>query len=143
VQAETLERRVADMPGARDYPRRIIADIDRLSFLAENILSFNRLERGGWRPIRSVLSVGEIVDDLRRELGRLTDRDFSIVGSGVDELSIHGDPDLVRLLFLNLAQNSCKYSEAERVEIEISSRDGIILYRDNGVGIPHGIRQRL
>jgi signal transduction histidine kinase len=42
----------------------------------------------------------------------------------------------VRLLFLNLARNSCRYTEAEKIEIEISSRNGVILYRDNGVGIP-------
>ena len=51
------------------------------------------------------------------------------------ECSLEADPDLVHLLFLNLARNSCKYSERNPVEIEIGTREGVMLYRDNGVGI--------
>ncbi len=41
--AEELSK--TDVPGVRDYPTRIIRDIDGLSFLVETILAFNRLSR--------------------------------------------------------------------------------------------------
>ncbi|MDJ0852779.1 MAG: HAMP domain-containing sensor histidine kinase [Myxococcota bacterium] len=135
VQAETLERRAADLPGLRNYPARIIADIDRLSLLVENILSFNRLERGSWDPIRSVQSLAEILDELRRGLSRVNDVEVRLSDPSLGGCSLEADPDLVQLLLLNLARNSCKYSRRNPVEIEIGVRNGHVLYRDNGSGI--------
>ena len=44
-----------NVPSARDYPKRIVRDIDELAFLVENILSFNRLDKGRWQPVEPVL----------------------------------------------------------------------------------------
>ena len=135
IQAETLERRVSDLPGARDYPARIISDIDRLGFLVDNILSFNRLEKGSWKPLLSVHSLCEIADDLRQDLSRIADSEIRLRTSGLEEMRLEADPDLLRLLFLNLARNSCKYAMQDPIEIEIRVQGGAIRYRDNGVGI--------
>ena len=50
--AETLERRVGGQPGAGNYPSRIVAEADGLGRLVENILSFNRLDKGRWESRR-------------------------------------------------------------------------------------------
>ena len=138
VQAETLERRIADMPGTREYPRRIVRDIDQLGFLVENLLCFNRLDRGHWAPVTSLISLAELVEDLREDLLTLGRRSFQIHAPDVEAVTFEADPDLVRLLFINLARNACSYNASEKVEITISTEADTILFGDNGVGIPTG-----
>ncbi len=46
--AETLERKARNTPEVRDYPGRIIQATDGLHFLVENILAFNRIDKGRW-----------------------------------------------------------------------------------------------
>jgi len=58
--AETLELRLADHPGARDYPRRIVVSSERLEFLVDNVLSFARLEREAWKPRMAPLAVVDL-----------------------------------------------------------------------------------
>ncbi len=127
--AETLEKRLAGMPEARDYPRRILADVDSLTFMVENILSFHRLERDGWTPRVGEVRVGELAEWLRREYGRA-----NVVVSGGDSV-LDADPDLLKLLFSNLASNACKYNKRDPVEIAIEASGRVIRFRDNGVGI--------
>jgi len=78
LQAETLMRRLRGNPEARDYPERIVRDVDGLSFLVENILSFNRLEHGGWQPRRADVSLRELVGGLRADLERQMPRKVSV-----------------------------------------------------------------
>jgi signal transduction histidine kinase len=66
LMAETLERRTKDVPRVRDYPARIVRDIDGLSLLVENILSFSRLSRGRWTPKLTELRLSDVVDKLER-----------------------------------------------------------------------------
>jgi hypothetical protein len=43
VIAETLDRRVGSLPEARDYPARLLRDIDGMTLLVDNTLSYERL----------------------------------------------------------------------------------------------------
>jgi len=139
VMAETLERRLAGNPDARDFPARMVGEVDRLTFLVDNILSFNRLDKGGFTLRPGVISLSEIAAQLRRDSAAFTRKPVEI--SVANEANFEADPDLVRLLFSNLLANACKYHERDRVELELAARDNVITVRDNGVGISPADRE--
>jgi signal transduction histidine kinase len=147
LMAETLERRLGNDSRARDYPTRIIGDVDALSFLVENILSFNRLSRGRWVPKIETVRLGRIVDKLESARDIWARRPAELSATGLDEVELRADADLLQLLLTNLARNACQYNERTPAVIELSAeRQGAewrVLVRDNGVGVPEGERERI
>ncbi len=140
---ETLERRLAGHPPARDYPSRIVREIDGLSFLVENILSFNRLDKARWRMRGADVPLVELVDFLRTELELHVTRTVRLESDGLDGLTLRGDPELLKLLFLNLARNACQYNAREPVVIAITAAGAAgdrrrLRFRDNGWGLSQG-----
>ncbi len=139
LQAETLEHRLAHVPAASEYPRRILRDIDGLSFLVENILSFNRMERGAWQPERRAVSLGELVRKMCDELEADDLSKLDVRAPNLDSVRLYVDPDWMRLLLLNLARNACQYNDQGRVSLRIEAElDTCVRVRfsDNGIGIP-------
>ncbi|MCP4918378.1 MAG: HAMP domain-containing histidine kinase [Proteobacteria bacterium] len=139
LMGETLERRLGDEPKARDYPSRIVAAADGLAFLVENILSFNRLDKGRWTPRTRRLHLGEVIEAVREDLARHAPGPVEwSVELPPDELE--ADPELLQLLFTNLARNACQYAERSPVRLRVQAEvDGAWLrlrFGDNGVGIP-------
>jgi two-component system, OmpR family, sensor histidine kinase SenX3 len=147
LMAETLERRLDGTPKARDYPTRILRDIDALSFLVENILSFNRLSRGRWVPRRERMKFAALFDKLDAERDLWARRPAELERHGVDGVEAVVDPDLMQLLFTNLFRNACQYNERDPARIDVTAVEAdaalVIAVRDNGVGIPQGDRERV
>ena len=133
VMAETLERRLADHPEARDFPARLVGDVDRLSFLVDNILSFNRLDKGGFAPRPTAVNLTELAATLRRDAAAFTRKPVELL-VGADR-TFEADRDLMKLLFSNLVANACKYTERDTVRIELAAGVSRVTVRDNGVGI--------
>jgi two-component system, OmpR family, sensor histidine kinase SenX3 len=147
LQAETLARRLAGRSEARDYPQRIVRDVDGLHFLVENILSYNRLERGGWRPQRSSVSLRALALKLQQELDGQTPRKLEVIVEPSADVALHADADLIRLLFANLLRNAAQYSERDPAVVHVSCEDARharrILLKDSGLGIPEALRERV
>lgn len=138
VMAETLLRKTREFSPAKDYPSRIIKTIDGMSLLVDNILSFNRLNKGAWQLKKSLLSVEEVISSLKTEFGHYTHLPLTMELQGLEDLEIYADRELLKILFRNLVNNACKYNEQQEVHIVISgaSGPGITLYvKDNGIGI--------
>ena len=149
LMAETLERRTAGLVAARDYPTRIVREVDELGFLVENILSFNRLDKRRWKPRREPVSLRDLVDEATQELGHYGGRPVRIGTEGLRGIVLHGDRELLKLLFRNLAKNACAYNERSPICIEVRAgrcgsgglfgrghRRWCLEFSDNGVGIP-------
>jgi signal transduction histidine kinase len=146
LMAETLERRTKDLPKARDYPARIIRDVDGLSFLVENILSFNRLSRGRWTPQKEKLPLTRVLEKIDQERDSWAKKPAELSWSGADDAVLDADPDLIQLLLTNLARNACAYNEREPVVTISAHRDGhawVVRVSDNGIGIPEDERERI
>lgn len=140
LMAETLERKVRGRPEARDYPARIVREIDELAFLVENILSFNRLDKGRWVPRRQAVGLGELVDDVLAELEAYGFAGVQLSSEGIDDLTLHADRELLKLLLRNVLKNACTYNERDPVRLSVtamSTPDGglVMEVTDNGVGI--------
>lgn len=138
--AETLERRTQGLADVRDYPHRILSDIDGLSFLVENILSFNRLSKGRWTPHLERVALDELADELVAELHLLTAKEVVLDASGLTGATIRADGDLVKLALQNLVKNACQYGQRVPVRLALAFRRergrAVVAVSDNGVGIP-------
>ncbi|NTX35648.1 HAMP domain-containing histidine kinase [Myxococcus sp. CA033] len=137
---ETLERKLTHAPEVRDYPARIVQAADGLHFLVENILSFNRIDKGRWTLRASRVRLEELVNPLRDDLASATSVPVELT-TDMDDAELEADPSLLRLLFSNLGRNACAYNQRSPVRISVSARvfEGhgcTMLFRDNGVGIP-------
>ena len=133
---ETLGRRVAALPEARDYPARIVQEADGLTFLVENILSFNRLAKGAWELRRSHVAVDEILSALREQSTGQGPLALTVETAG---LTLDADPVLLQLVFSNLIRNARSYNTRTPVEVNIQAPRPplpVLHVSDNGVGIP-------
>ncbi|NMO15263.1 HAMP domain-containing histidine kinase [Pyxidicoccus fallax] len=134
--AETLEWRLAEGTDARDYPARIVREADGLGFLVENLLSFNRIDKGRWVPKLAPVRLDELVSGLRRDLEAWSKVPVEL-DAQVDDRTYHADAQLLRLLLSNLARNACAYNTRSPVRLRIESLpDGKVRFSDNGIGIP-------
>ena len=148
LMAETIERRTAGFPAARDYPTRMVREIDDLAFMVENILSFNRLDKGRWRPRRERVDLRTVVDDVGRDLTQWSAKPVEITCRGIDGIIVRADPELLRLLLRNLGKNSCAYCDRDTAQLELEAQRGkrgglTLLVSDNGVGIPKKEHKRI
>jgi signal transduction histidine kinase len=137
---ETLERKLSQLPDIRDYPARIVQAADGLHFLVENILSFNRIDKGRWKLRTSRVRLEELVNPLRDDLAAATTVPVEL-HTDLGDAELEGDPYLLRLLFSNLGRNACAYNRRSPVVISIAAQvvPGqfcTVLFRDNGIGIP-------
>ncbi|WPB81275.1 HAMP domain-containing sensor histidine kinase [Archangium violaceum] len=138
--AETMERKLSKLPEMRDYPERIIQAADGLHFLVENILSFNRIDKGRWQLKPAHVKLDELIGMLRSDLVGNTSVPVQL-SADVGDVELEVDPSLLRLLLINLARNACAYNRRDPVELSIRAypHEGhgcVVLFGDNGIGIP-------
>lgn len=138
--AETLELRAGGSPEVRDYPARIIQAADGLHFLVENILSFNRIDKGRWSPQLSLVRLEELIGTLRTDLSGAARVPVQLTAD-VEDVELWADPSLLRLLLSNLGRNACAYNRRNPVELSVRAHvtpghGCTVLFGDNGIGIP-------
>ncbi|HEY0095523.1 MAG TPA: HAMP domain-containing sensor histidine kinase, partial [Archangium sp.] len=138
--AETMERKLSKLPEMRDYPERIIQAADGLHFLVENILSFNRIDKGRWQLKPARVKLDELVGMLRSDLVGNTSVPVQLTAD-VGDVELEVDPSLLRLLLINLARNACAYNRNNPVQLSLRAyphpgHGCVVLFGDNGIGIP-------
>ncbi|MEM6990976.1 MAG: HAMP domain-containing sensor histidine kinase [Myxococcota bacterium] len=147
LMAETLERRTAGIARVKDYPTRIVREADELAFLVENILSFNRLDKGRWTPRPSDVEVGPVLDEIVESLPVYGFSDVEVSTEGLDGLVLSVDRELFKLMLGNLVKNACTYNERSPVTLSLRVRRDadqlVVALTDNGVGIPPALQRRV
>jgi signal transduction histidine kinase len=145
--AETLELRTRDNTELAEYPQRILQDVDGLSFLVENILSFNRLDKGRWTPRFDSVRLDEVLMSVEKDLKQITTRPLMFSTEGTADITLKADEELIRLLFSNLGRNGAAYNARDPIEIRVSAaRRGsnvVIRFTDNGVGIDKNDQEKV
>lgn len=136
VMAETLERRLKGHPGAKDYPARLVREVDGLTLLVENILSFNRLDKGRWQRRDGDVPLTALEPALREEAERYPQAKVELTFEGFEGAVLRADRELLQLLFTNLLRNACKYNANDPVRVAFTCDGRTVRVTDNGVGIP-------
>ncbi|MCU0701396.1 MAG: HAMP domain-containing histidine kinase [Myxococcaceae bacterium] len=136
VMAETLERRLDGVPQAKEWPARIVGEVDGLTVLVENILAFNRLEQGRDVVHREPLALTSLSSWLTADAGP----GLTVTTAGLEGLTVDADATWLRIAVLNLLRNARTYNEREPVTFHVEARrEGarvVLHFVDNGIGIP-------
>lgn len=122
---------------AREYLQDVRTGTQQMGRLVDDLLDFSRLGRQTIRKIKVDTDgmVRQCVDELKTSVGN---RRIEFVIGALP--ACHGDPSLLKQVWLNLLGNAVKYTgKRESATVEIGSRkepDGELVYfvRDNGVG---------
>ncbi|MCB1064527.1 MAG: HAMP domain-containing histidine kinase [Verrucomicrobiae bacterium] len=98
----------------QDYLGLVLKENERLSRLADDFLTFARLERGEIKLKSETCDLGEIVSKVCDELRLMIDRVGALVKNEVaPEHLARGDRDALTAVLRNLIENSLKYGEGE------------------------------
>lgn len=121
---------------SRRYLQIISTSARHMGNLIDDLLVFSRMGRAEMREVKVNLKL--MVNDVIAAMSEETkNRNIVFKNNGLPE--VHGDPPMLRQVFVNLIGNALKYSRTrERAEIEISSSETpeefVLSVRDNGVG---------
>lgn len=140
------EGRVRDEKQTHEYLILIGAEIERLSKLAENFLTFSRFDRGelslNLTPVAPRAIAEQAVSTLHPRLDEAT---FTI--EAPENLpQIQADRDALAQVLTNLLDNALKYTGAEkRIALRISAdADGVVFsVEDNGIGLTNDERREI
>lgn len=149
AMAETLDSGAIDDPSAaRDFVRRMIGEIDRLTELVEELLLISRLESGQPVIAPDAVSPAELLEQARDRLGALVQRaGLRLVVDPADRLpAVSADRERVSQVFANLVHNATKHTRPGG-EIRLSAtRNGSAVafaVRDTGDGIRESELERV
>lgn len=149
LNAELLDEELAQVPGergdeARTLLRAITREIDRLTAITEEYLSFARLPK----PRLASASLAALVDDLVRFLREelIARRVDVVVEHAPDVPAAQFDEGQIRQALLNLVRNAAEAMPGGgHVWLRTRSEGGAVVVEvaDDGPGIPAELRERL
>jgi signal transduction histidine kinase len=138
--ARTLQQRWRELsPDQRESFLELIAgETGRLATLIGDVLDTSRIEAGTFSFRFRDVDIGELVRDsvATAQLGQDEVRLLAEVREPLPQ--VHGDPDRLRQVVMNLIENAIKYSPAGgEVEVRVYPEDGRVRIdvRDRGPGI--------
>jgi two-component system phosphate regulon sensor histidine kinase PhoR len=146
---ETLQSKAID---DKEKAARFISIIkehsDRLGYMIDDLLSLSELELSKDCVNRSKLDLKEIIDEISLGFGQaLAEKKQSLTMSTKgDDFSIQADRNKIEQVFVNLIDNSIKYTkESGQIEVMLheQSQTVCVTVQDNGIGIPKEHRDRV
>ena len=136
-----LEGEVDDAQSA-EFIERILANVDRMQHLVDDLLDLTRIESGGWTPELHEVEIGSAVERVWRRMEPLAssrDIEMRLDRTGPDR--IQADPEGLEQVLANLLENAVRFSpRGSTITVEIRTvADGAarrVEIRDEGPGIP-------
>jgi signal transduction histidine kinase len=131
--------------GIMTQAEQIRAAVRRLASILDRFLRqdrFTSVERVEWVSLDLDPLIAETVAEVQRQ----SEDHLLRYCSAAKDLRISGDPDLLRILILNLLENAVHYSpEGGSIQVRAAAQDGsvTIAVRDEGIGIPPEARERI
>ena len=143
-----LERDDQDSEERKDYIAMAFRENKRLSRLAEEFLTFSRLERGVLQLEVERVEVAEVIDgavESLREKWEDPECDLSIsLDEGLPKIA--GDRQAIITVLRNLLENAWKYSSSPRkigVKASAEEAEVLISVSDHGIGLSAREKQRI
>jgi two-component system, OmpR family, sensor kinase len=126
--------------GMDDMSLEAITDeVDRMSRMVNDLLMLARADYGGLTLDLGPTDLDTIVSDVYREARVLAkDRDLRVVMERFEPVRIHGNPDRMKQVVLNLVSNAIKFTpDGGKVSLSLyqTSDDAVIEVKDTGIGI--------
>ncbi|MBN1836732.1 MAG: cache domain-containing protein [Spirochaetales bacterium] len=110
--AEEPERRMD--PDSRSLAEQVLRDVERFRDMVRNYLNLSRLEKGTlrYRPQTFDLRARVIEPAVARLERWIVHRGFAVEWEWPGEVAVHGDPDLLDIVYSNFVVNALKYGRS-------------------------------
>ncbi len=119
-----------------------LEEVNRINNIVEDLLMLARLESHAVTLERKPLNVGLLVKDIVDDMKVLAyQKDISMDFSAHDIMTIYGDENQLKRIFINLMDNAIKYTPDHGkvlVSAEMEDDYAKIAINDTGAGIPEG-----
>jgi len=122
-----------------DSLKAIENEVDRLTRLVGDLLLMAQAEVGKLPLKMEEIDVGEILLEVFEEMHVVSGGKHNILFGDFEQITIMGDRDRLKQVFLNLGANAINYTpEGRRIEISLTEQESwaCCVVRDEGQGIP-------
>lgn len=137
LMTETLKKRNDRRLDIKDYPLKIIGEVDRLWLMVDNLLSLNQIKSGELHLNISEVFLVPLINRVADRLSESSSQKFNLKLDVLPDFTIQVDQTLFELVIVNLISNSVKYCDKGTCEINVfidKDRDSIMIV-DNACGI--------
>jgi signal transduction histidine kinase len=114
-------------------------EANRLKELTQEIVEVAKLESGSTKLSKERFSLNDLANDVKIELDNMVkEKKLSFtLEEKVKNIDIYGDKDKIRQVFINIINNSYKFTEKGYIKLIINCKDknAIIQIIDSGIGI--------
>ncbi len=125
-----------------EYERTLrsgLEEIDRMGRLVEGLLLLARADAGVLRMDDQPVDLGQLLEEVHGQARPLAEaRGLALEIGSLEPLAVRGDPERIRRLLLNLAENGIKYTPpGGRVTLSLERREEWAALRvaDTGIGL--------
>jgi two-component system phosphate regulon sensor histidine kinase PhoR len=145
---ETLLEGAINDPGVnKQFLQKADQHTINLSNLINDLIDISMIESGEMRMSFRYFGVNDYLSSIIDEMRTLAEeRGLELVYNQVrDSLEIFGDKDRLKQAFVNIIQNSIKYTEQGKVEVLVEEAKKSVKFtvKDTGIGIPEASINRI
>jgi signal transduction histidine kinase len=138
---ELLRKRAKSSSKTREIGA-IMAEVDRLARMAENLLLLSRLDAAPTSLENEPVRIDEVIVQCVRDMNPLFRKKGVVLGLHIGEaMEIRGDMEGMKRIVLNLLENSLKFTKrGGRVSVSLGNEPGaempvVVTVQDTGCGI--------
>ena len=142
--ADLLQRSELDADTRREFVQTIHRNAVRIGTLVEDLLELEALEAGKSHPLaRDEIALGPIALHVRETLrARAEELGSTVSVTAAEGATARGDADAIERIVLNLVDNALRHG-GKGVHVTVEAQSGVVVIRDDGVGIPADQRARI
>ncbi len=145
AMAETLRKRIQRNLDVQHYPERIVNETDKLWYMVDNILSFNRIRSKQITLNRKTTNLRKLCESIAEQLRSLSDKHYIIANEIPSDVEVEVDVELFSLIIKNVFVNAGLYNHNDTISIVLSFEryQRVLNIQDNGVGIKPDDQERV
>ena len=137
AMAETLQKRIDRGLGVQAYPERIINEADKLWYMVDNILSFNRVQLSDAILKKQSTKIKPLCNSIVDDVRSFANKPYEVSNTINESIEAIVDIELFSLVVKNIVVNAGLYNTQATVKLEFSfdANEPCLLISDNGIGI--------
>lgn len=139
VMAETADKRSNKGLSLKDYPERMINEVDRLWLMVDNLLSMNRLKSNEVKLTIQSVSLHNVVAYSFEKHNEYSAKPAKLINNISPDITLEVDELLFELVISNLISNAIKYNDKADITLEFfyDPASKVLTLVDNSCGIEH------
>jgi len=145
AMAETLRKRIERELDVQTYPERIVSEADKLWYMVDNILGFNRVQMAQVVIDQQAAKLKTLCDNIVSDAQTFSSKRYVIQNTIDATAEEHIDIELFSLVLKNIVVNASLYNNNQTIELKLSydSQARYLAIFDNGIGVPKADHQKV